>query len=442
MDSYNHYLIAKNTWKHPNLFLDQWGKPVYNIIASPFVQFGINGATVLNILCLVLSSLLAYKCAQRMNLRYSFLAYVLTLISPIFLDNTLSSLTEPLCALLVVWTIYLSISNQFVSASILAGILPFARSEGFIVLFAVALYIVIIKRQYKYIFFLTAGSVFFNTLGWIIEGDPFWIFTQNPYINFQLSGRNVCGNGGIGHYYYALPYTFGTFTSLLVGIAAFFFMFKVLTHKSLKGQSEYALILLSAGLYFLAHVFIWWLGMMGSCGYIRVMTVISPLIAVLATVGLHHLFKLIPGYKLLKTILVSSLILYSIWVPYRFYAYKYPLKISAEQEQYEKLLKWYEQQEFENRTKIYLYPYFSIIADIDPYDQTQHLYSWPNSREFSKVGDILIWDSHFGPHESGTPLDTLLLNDNWQRIHSIIPNKKIPTVNDAPFQIHVFEKIK
>lgn len=44
MDSYNHYLISRFSWIHPKeLLLDQWGKPLYNILASPFAQFGMMG---------------------------------------------------------------------------------------------------------------------------------------------------------------------------------------------------------------------------------------------------------------------------------------------------------------------------------------------------------------------------------------------------------------
>lgn len=172
-DSYAHYLIAKNTWNHPSLFLDQWGKPLYNLIASPFAQFGINGVICLNILCLIVSGLLVYKITPKINLKFAFLGFLLTVFSPVFLDNTISSLTEPLCALLVILTIYLFVFKKYNLTAVLAGFLPYSRSEGFIVLGIVAIILIIIKKQYKLIPYLFIGSLFLNTLGWVIDGDPF-----------------------------------------------------------------------------------------------------------------------------------------------------------------------------------------------------------------------------------------------------------------------------
>ena len=444
-DSYGHYLIARNTWNHPSLFLNQWGKPLYNLIASPFAQFGLNGVICLNILCLIISGLLVYKITYKLNLKFAFLGFLLTVLSPVFLDNTISSLTEPLCALLVILTVYLFVFEKYTLTAVLAGFLPYSRSEGFIVLAIVAITLIIIKKQYKLIPHLFIGSLFLNTLGWIIDGDPFWVITQNPYINFELSGVNICGNGGLFHYMYAGHYTFGFFVCIIILFTVcYFFGELILAIKSVNHNMLLIVMIFLA--YFGAHVFIWWKGMMGSCGYVRVMIVIAPIVSLIVVYGMKRLNDLTTtitpkhGKAITKT-LILLLIINTIYTPYRYYGYRYPLAISEEQEQYRKLLDWYNNQDFENRTKIYLYPYFSIIADIDPYNQKEHLDFWASSLEYTKKGDILIWDSHFGPNESGTPLTNLESNKSWNKIHKIIPKQTILTMNDRAFEIHVFEKV-
>lgn len=446
MDSYNHYLIAKNSWSHPALLLDYWGKPIYNLIASPFAQMGIKGMVLLNIICLLLSSYLAYSITKKLKLQFAWLAFVLTLFSPIFLDNTISSLTEPLCALLVILTIYFIVNNKWMFGGIVAGLLPFARSEGFIILGVVFVYFLLKKANWKVFLSLLAGSVFFNVLGWSVTGEPLWVITQNPYINFELSGRNVCGSGGIAHYLWAGHYTFGFVTCLLLLLGAVAYLRHILKNKT-SSNLEIGLIVLSFCLYFAAHVFIWWRGMMGSCGYVRVMTVIAPLGSIIAVYGIHYFSQWDQFLKqkhsksvlLLFTVFVS---LNAMHAPFRYYSYKYPLAISEEQAEYEKLAEWYKKQGFEERTKLYLYPYFSIIANIDPYNQDEHLELWKSSLEFTKKGDILIWDVHFGPNESNIPLDSLRAKSEWKEIHSIIPQVPIPTLNNANFEIHVFEKMQ
>lgn len=444
-DSYGHYLIAKNSWSHPSLLLDQWGKPLYNLIASPFAQLGLKGVVLLNILCLILSGIMVYGITRKMNLKFAFLGFLLTIFSPVFLDNTISSLTEPLCALLVISTVYMFAYKNYASAAILAGFLPYSRSEGFIVLGVIAVFLVIFKKEYRLIPHLFLGSLFLNSLGWIIEGEPLWIITQNPYINFELSGLSICGNGGLGHYLYAGHYTFGFFVCVILLVSVSYFFGKSILNRKIH-KIDIALIITLFLSYFGAHVFIWWKGMMGSCGYVRVMTVIAPIVSLIVIYGINEFDKLttkfLPKYgKLIIKTIILLLMINTIYTPYRYYSYRYPLAISEEQEQYHKLLEWYEDQDFSDRTKIYLYPYFSIIANIDPYNQQEHLEFWASSLQFTKKGDILIWDSHFGPNESGTPLIELETNRSWKKLKEIIPDQPIITMNNQNFEIHVFEKM-
>jgi hypothetical protein len=447
MDSYNHYLIAKHSWQNPHLFLNYWGKPVYNVIASPFAQFGLNGMIFLNLLSLVFSAWLMYKVAIKLGWKkYAFLAYVLTLLSPIFLDNTISSLTEPLCALLVSLTIYFIADQKINAAALMAGLLPHVRSEGFIILFAVFVYMIFSKQKLKSFLYLGIGSLIFNTLGWIITKEPLWIITQNPYINFEMSGNNICGSGGLFHYVWTAHYTFGIIVSALLALGTILYLRNLIKHRG-KKDLIVGLVIACFALYFASHSFIWYKGMMGSCGYIRVMAVIAPLGSLIAVYFLHNFFNYLKDRhgkigKYLSVGIVVLVIAHVIYVPFRYYSYKYPLTITAEQEQFEILNDWYQKQGFEDRTKLYLYPYFSIIADIDPYNQDEHLELWKSSLQWSKKGDILIWDGHFGPNESGLPLDTLKQNPDWTQIHSVVPQTPFKTLNNHDFEIHVFEKIK
>jgi hypothetical protein len=444
-DSYGHFLIAKNAWSHPELILDQWGKPLYTIIAMPFAQFGIHGIILLNIICLIGSGFFAYRIAVMLQFKFAYMAFLLTVCSPVFLDNTISSLTEPLCAFLVIWCVYLHTKSNYTLSAIMASLLPFARSEGFIVLFVFSVVIILVQKRYYSIPLLFSGSIIFNTLGWIIQGDPFWVISQNPYINFELSGNNICGNGGLFHYLYAGHYTFGFFVCILLAGSIPLILGEYFRNEE-KRNSIYLLI---SGIflgYFGAHVFIWWKGMMGSCGYVRVMTVIVPLVSLLVVYVLHKStsyinIRLPKNGSIIMQFIVILFVLNTIYTPFRYYAYKYPLTLTEEQKQYNTLHIWYQETNYQNRTKIYLRPYFSIIANIDPYNKNEHLDFWASSLQFSKKDDILIWDSHFGPYECGIPLIDLEKNKDWKKIKKIIPTNVIPTVNNLPFEIHVFEKI-
>ncbi len=49
-DSWNHYLYARWSLKHPLLLLDLWGKPFFTFLAMPFAQFGTHAVYKLNVL--------------------------------------------------------------------------------------------------------------------------------------------------------------------------------------------------------------------------------------------------------------------------------------------------------------------------------------------------------------------------------------------------------
>ncbi|MFN5251442.1 MAG: hypothetical protein ACK5DE_10360, partial [Bacteroidota bacterium] len=68
-DSWNHLLYARWSTTHPELMLDQWGKPLFTIPAIPFSYFGIQGLYVFNVTCVLGTAWLVYLTARRMGMR-------------------------------------------------------------------------------------------------------------------------------------------------------------------------------------------------------------------------------------------------------------------------------------------------------------------------------------------------------------------------------------
>lgn len=436
MDSYNHYLISRYSFDHPELFLHYWGKPVYNIVAAPFTQFGIKGSVILNILSLIGSAILVYLSARELKIRLAFMAFVFVLFSPIFLDNTISSLTEPLNALLLALVIFLLSLKKHQAAALLTGFLPYARSEGFILAAVIGLYLLIQLKDWKIILYLLIGSLFFDVLGWIIESKPFWVITENPYLKFELSGENVCGSGSLFNYVRWGHVTFGAVSCLLIA-ASFYFSFKKYRTEKIGILS----ILLPALFisYFGIHSLIWALGMMGSCGYIRVMVVIVPITAILSAFALQQLIILLRPK--IHNILLIFICLTAVIEPVKYYKYKYPIAVSDEQRLYIELNHWLQDTKYKDRTLVYMYPYLSMIANIDPWDRLQHEELWASSLPFYKKGDIILWDGHFGPNEADIPLNQLQNDPNYRFIKAFKPSQHLETLNGFAFEIYVFEKL-
>lgn len=443
MDSYNHYLISKFSWKHPELLLDQWGKPLYNILASPFAQSGFLGVEVFNILLLTGSAWMVWLTARTLQLSHAWLGFLVVLLPQESIQNSLSGLTEFLNTFLLALFLYLAASKRWNMAAALAGLLPFARSEGFVLMAVAGFYLLFVERKYKSLIWFLAGPVLFNMLGWWILNDPLWI-VHNPYIKAQVLGLNICGSGSLFHYAKNARYLFSVLGTVLLVCGTLTALIKGGVLRKTEPIHRYMLFLVSGmfWLYFGVHSFIWWKGMMGSCGYTRVMIVITPLAALLGVYAWNEIIKKFPKAKTAGMILLLGLALVSAKHTYSYMHARVPYDISEEQKEFNKVAQWLPTYDYKGHRLFFLYPYLNILLDLDPYNKTRFEFLWSFDFDYSEKGSILIWDAHFGPNECQIPLQKLMNNPDFVLVKSFYPDKPFPTLNQYPFEIHVFKRVK
>lgn len=452
MDSYEHYLIARYSWKYPQLMLDQWGKPLYTMFASPFAQLGFQGVVFFNIGLLILSAWLVWLTAKTLKFKYPLLAFTGVLFSPIFLDNTLSGLTEPFNAAMLAGILFLFARQSYTWAAFFSGFLPYARSEGYVILAVIGVFLLFYRKDYRATLLLFAGSVVFNFLGWWLDhppgeaGDPFWVITHNPYLSFELSGRNVCGSGPLLHYVKISNYIFGRVLLVLIALACLVIPYRFFQsfRKENDPKSVIPFLFFFAfgifALYFSVHSLIWKLGMMGSCGLQRVMVVIIPSAALMCAWILEQVFQRFKKLSLkIRTGLFTLIILAIIAEPFIYANGKYPLQISDEQKLFTEFAMWYQTQDFDGKTVYFFYPYLNVLLDIDPYDSKRFIKLWSFDESWAPHGSIVIWDGHFGPNECNLPLSHLQNNPDFRPLKSFKPKVPFKTLNNYDFEIHVFE---
>ena len=185
-----HYLLARYVPQHPQNLLDHWGKPLFTLLASPFAQLGFTGAKIYNCLVGVLSAWFTYKTAERLGMKTALASIILLLFAPMYFLGLNSSLTEFTFSLVLIAGFYYITADRFYVAAIILSFLPFARTEGFILLPIIGLYF-IWQKKYIQLLFLGLGLVVYSTIGAFYHyHDFFWVFTQNPY-----AGKN----GVYGH---------------------------------------------------------------------------------------------------------------------------------------------------------------------------------------------------------------------------------------------------
>jgi hypothetical protein len=108
-DSIAHYLYSRDAFLYPKYFFNHWAKPLFVFISAPFAQFGWVGVKLMNVAALTVSLVLTYQLALRWQLRHAWLAPFFVVAQHRVLSHTLSGLTEPMFAAVLVWCVWLEI---------------------------------------------------------------------------------------------------------------------------------------------------------------------------------------------------------------------------------------------------------------------------------------------------------------------------------------------
>lgn len=366
----------------------------------------------------------------------SWLVPFFVLFSPVVMGNGVSALTEMVCALFLILYIYLFLKKKEWLATLLVSFMPFARSEGFVVL-AVLFLFYIFTRRWKMIPVLVTGSVVFNLAGYLATGNSTWIFANNPYINTAI---NVYGSGSFFHFFiYAIP---------VFGVAFLFAIYTTVVKVSLlgglvtgKNKSENDafwvwVIMGTTWGYFAAHTFLWWQGMWASLGLTRVMAVIMVPMALLATAGLNSIMHKLNSSAARKILLYSVMVV-SVIVP--FIVSTFPVPLGPEEREHLRAVAFLQKDENLYRSKIFAAnPYMPLALKRDPYDRK----SYQRIAEYSHAatGDIIIWDAHFAPNEEQVPLTTLTHDSSLVIIGHWVPIRPFKALNNYDFEIYAFRK--
>ncbi len=133
-DNITHYMIARYAFRHPELFLNAWGRPLFTIPAAPFAQFGLEGVKIFNCLAGLATAWLVYRIACRARLRNPDMAIILVIFTPLYLMMLPTAKTEVVFGLVVTLALFLFMRKSYIASAIVISFVPFARTEGFLFL--------------------------------------------------------------------------------------------------------------------------------------------------------------------------------------------------------------------------------------------------------------------------------------------------------------------
>lgn len=480
-DSWNHYLYARWAPSHPELLLDQWGKPFFTMLALPFAQWGIKGVLLLNHFCVLATAWLAYLTARKLGMRNPWMAIFLFAWQPIVLANVHSALTEPSNALVLVFMCYLYAGSRWVSATVLASFLPLVRSEGFVLLLAVMLFLVFRKRL-KLLPYTVVGVFVYGFLGAVVSGKWDWLIANNPYVRQQVDGGFDAGSGEFLHYAMHQREITGlvvTAFGLFALILTFNYVLKRLNNKTPSNVSQMALWLWWPlfGLFFLAHSFLWWKGAMGSHGLLRVFVVVSPIIALLSMYALDVLMR--NEIRILNRVLKFGVSIGMFLLAFPGAGLPYPWnanlvkggvyngeKLSvggfvASENPVAEALDWIQKSGFGDRVLAHQIPAIAVFENYDPWAADEQLHpvsekgewlpakpvaQWPKfsrslwlwsldakdsgANDWFPKGTILLWDGFHASRDGQISRSELLALKKYQRIYDA-GNKDQDSTNDV-----------
>lgn len=438
-DTYQHFFIAHFAFKYPSLFLDQWGKPLFTILSSPFAKFGFFGIQLFNIIAALLSAYFTYRTAKTLLKPLSFAAIFLLLFAPLYYIITFSGLTEILFGLVLILSIYLFFKNKLIWAAIVISFLPFARSEGFIILpfFAMAFFL---KRKWLLPLFLFSGVVFFSILSLIFKENFLWFITGNPYVG----AKDIYGSGPLLHFVLDYKQIFGIYSTIFIvaGIIIYLIQAFILPkNKRIQNIYEIILIVLPAIAYFAAHSFVWWKGLGGSLGLTRVIAAIMPAAAIIAIHGLSIITGFIKNIYL-KSLLILTFLVMVLSQPFEFFPLLFP--DGPEEKVLNQAAKWIIKNNNNKQTVYSNNPYLYFKLQYDPYDKKQCGQALPDCSVPEKDvnnGSFVVWDAHFSANEGRLPLKNLMQNANYKLESVFLPVDSFNTLGGQSYAVYIFSKI-
>lgn len=438
-DPYNHYVIARWAFNHPQLFFDQWGKPLYTILVAPFTLLGFKWAVSFNIILSVLSGLLVYKSAIKLGIKNAWLGIIFTVFTPIFFYVSFSTLTEIIFAFIITLTAYLFIAKKYAWSAIVLSFIPFARTEG-VIFFPVLILALLVVKKYKTLPLIFTGFIVMSLVGYPFMNDLWWAINTIPY---AADSSGIYGNGDMMHFINYSPYLFGLTLLLLFAIGAFHGLL-VMWRDTWSHQSAIMVLLLGVSFgYFAAHSVVWALGMGGSLGLVRVIAGIAPIVALVALMGFNSLISPINGKQ--KITFGLSVILSIVLIKQAFTKNNFPINEGVEMVVVHQATNYLQETGLDRNFVIYYNPIVAFLLDIDPYSRERGAERFQDPKDFdvkTPIGAIFLWEAHFAPSGNQVPIELIESNSDFVRIKDFQPHPPFQVHGDKDYEVILFQKVQ
>jgi hypothetical protein len=373
-DEITHTLIARWSWHHPSMILDQWGRVGHTTLYLIPSLGGLTGARIMSLLVSCGTVVLATLLARSFGVRHLWLVPLLLWFQPWFNDLGYTAMTEVPFTLGLTAAVLLCVRRQWSAAALVVGTLPLVRNEG--IIYAALLGIVLLAgRRRRQLALLVLPTVVYNLLYLAVHQEL-------GSGNFaHADGGSLYGRGGWFHY---LP-------GVWHGVGPVVFVLAAAGTVVAVRRGRAALWLLAFPLWFVVHTVIYHLGLYASGGYTLFLLPLAPGAAVVAAIGVDGFVRgtrrlALPAFMLpvLAAAVAVAVALFGLQTT--------PRKLDPDGVAMKDVAGWVDQHTG-TRPAITTHPWFAYFHD---YGRQQLATRVVDAAAVSD-GTILVWDRHYSP---------------------------------------------
>ncbi|MDX2042958.1 MAG: hypothetical protein SF097_17200 [Acidobacteriota bacterium] len=397
MDGGQHHLFARWAWKHPQLFVGVWSRPLFTFVYAFPAAIGFQAARLLTVLICLAIAWQTWRLAEEFRLPRAPLSIALLFLQPSFFLFCADTMTEPIFALIFVIALRLHHKGRFVAGMVLASLMILARPEGF---FLGVLWAVWVLRNSKSqilnpkslakVLWLATGSILWWLAALALTGDA--LFIKNNWPNSWPMTGTMYGAHGLIAYPSRLPEIVGL---LLLPMFAYG-LFWLLKRRQLPTLTSSFMLL------FVLHTIFRAFGLLGSAGYPRYLVAISPAIALITLVGWNQMANRFAHVsKPIKSGCVAVLFAVSAWTNF---VYADGAEWSRDAKTINAAFSFWQTQPTKPPVSRFVWskPYAAILFDRDPWENP----AFTRNREIDletlrelPPGSLVVWDALAGPKE-------------------------------------------
>jgi hypothetical protein len=419
LDGGVHFLFAKWAWKHPELFVGVWSRPLYTFIYSFPALLGYRAARIFTVFICLAIAWQTGRLAEDLKIGRAPLAIALVWLQPSFFLFCADNMTEPIFALAFVIALRLHYRGHRTTGMLIASLLILARPEGFFLGILWCVWQILTQRfkDAKNFLFsplrlcafasISAGALIWWLAALIITGDPLFIKHNWPS-NWPLTGT-IYGAAGLTAYPIRLPEIVGPLL-----LAPFFFgLYYLIKRRELFTITSAFLLLF--GLHTVLRAF----GLLGSAGYPRYMIAVSPAIAIITLVGWNEISDrwFSRASRPIRTACAALIISISAVINL---LYADGAEWSRDARAIAEVHSWFEAHPLPITRLIWSAPYSCILFDRDPWENPV----FTRNRELdlkllrdSPPGTLAVWDERVGPRWTGLKAGDFE-EAGYRRLHS------------------------